>query len=59
MKAVIVITKGEKTESWGSLTELCKNHKEFSYNYLKRQKFPFTYKGYEFKKVPYRTKTIE
>jgi hypothetical protein len=60
MKSVIIVKKGEDLEAWGSLTELCDNHKEnkFSYNYLKGLKFPFDYKGFSFRKVPYRKRSI-
>jgi len=50
---VIILTNGESYEVWGSLVELCKI-KDLSYNYLKRQKFPFEYKGLHFIKVPFR-----
>lgn len=50
---IIILTNGESHEVWGSLVELCKVH-GLSYNYLKRKKFPFTYKGKEFIKVPFR-----
>lgn len=49
----------DQYEAWGSLTDLCKHHKEFSYSYLKRLKFPYVYKGFMFVKVPYRKKTIK
>ncbi len=53
---IILINKDlDLMEAWGSLTEICKMHKEFSYNYLKKKKFPFEYKEWEFKKVPFRT----
>ena len=41
-------------EAWGSLTDLCRHHPEFSYEYIKKFKFPFEYKGYAFYKVPFR-----
>lgn len=44
-------------EAWGSLTEACRQH-GWSYNYLKRLKFPFVYRGLTFVKVPFRTKSI-
>lgn len=66
MKNVIIITPNElgkdeswntEFETWGSLTEACEVH-GFSYNYLKRLKFPFSYRGLNFYKVPHRTKRI-
>ena len=51
---IIILTDGESYETYGSLTELCKLH-GFSYNYLKRFKFPFQYKGLHFIKTPYRS----
>lgn len=55
MKNIIVLIKlvDLETETWGSLTELCKAH-EWSYNYLKRQKLPFEYKGWLIKRVPFK-----
>ncbi len=52
-KNIIILTNGECYESWGSIAEICKV-KGFSYNYLKRLKFPFKYKGLDFIKVPFR-----
>ena len=45
-------------ETWGSLTEACRVH-GWSYNYLKRMKFPFTYRGLTFIKTDHRTKVIQ
>lgn len=50
---IIILTDKESYETWGSLTELCKAH-GFSYNYLKRLKFPFEYRGLKFIKSPFR-----
>lgn len=52
---IIILEKNDLLEAWGSLTEICKEH-GFSYHYLKRKKFPFTYKGFNFIKVKYRRK---
>ena len=52
----IIIKSGDQYEGWQSVKEMCKNHPEFSYNYMKRLKFPFTYKGYDFIRVPWREK---
>ena len=50
---IIILTNGEAHEAWGSLVELC-DVKGFSYNYLKRMKYPFKYKGLDFIRVPFR-----
>jgi hypothetical protein len=50
---IIILTNLKDFECWGSLVELCKV-KGFSYNYLKRKKFPFEYKGLKFIRVPFR-----
>lgn len=57
-RKVIILISGDDVECWGSLTEACKNHPEFSYSTLKAKKFPFTYKGVTFKKVFYREKNF-
>jgi len=51
---IIILTNLKDFECWGSLVELCKV-KGFSYNYLKRKKFPFEYKGLKFIRVPFRS----
>lgn len=51
---IIVLLNGDIVEAWGSLTEICTHHPEFSYHYLKRQKYPFSYKGWRFEKVKFR-----
>jgi hypothetical protein len=58
---VIIDPNTGKIETWGSLTEICKpiNHPELKYNYLKRLKFPFTYKGLKFTKSPFKTVLIK
>ena len=38
-------------EFWSNLKLLCENHPEFSYDYIKSKKFPFEYKGWDFRKV--------
>ena len=52
-KNVIVLSKGNHKESYGSLTELCSDYPNFSYYYLKSKKFPFEYKGFLFEKLKY------
>ena len=54
-KNIIIITDGKSYEAWGSLVELCQVKKEFSYEYLKKKKYPFVYKGIEFIRVPFRS----
>lgn len=51
-KNIIVIEKEGEKETWSSLPKMCKAHPEFSYSYLSRLKFPCTYKGWEFNRVP-------
>lgn len=51
---IIILTNLKDFECWGSLVELCKVN-GFSYNYLKRKKFPFEYKGLKFIRVPFRS----
>jgi len=53
---IIVLTKDEITETWGSLTECCREHTEFPYHSLKTKKFPFNWEGWTFTKVPHRKK---
>ena len=53
---VIVMQKEDEVEVWGCVTRLCLVHTNFSYHYLKGKKFPFNYKGWEFKKVKYNKK---
>jgi len=48
--------KDDEVEVWGCVTRLCLVHTGFSYHYLKGKKFPFNYKGWEFKKVKYNKK---
>lgn len=50
MKNIIVLTKGDKVETWGSFTNLCKAH-GFPYYSLKAEKFPFVYDGWVLRKV--------
>lgn len=57
-KNIIILSDGKSFEVWGSIAEICKTH-NLSYNYLKTIKFPFTYKGIDFIKVPFRSATGE
>jgi hypothetical protein len=47
MKNVIILKQGPKVEAWKTLTLICKT-KKISHNYLKKQTFPFKYRGVEF-----------
>ncbi len=58
-KTVIVLIKRDNIEVWDMLTTMCRSHEEFCYHYLKKMKFPFFYKGWEFIKVPYGTKDMQ
>jgi hypothetical protein len=53
MKYIILLEKDGIKESWGSLTNLCEAHPDFSYEYIKSWKFPFKYKGWNFSKLPH------
>lgn len=62
MKHTIIIElieKPELKETWGALTEACKNHPELPYNILRKRKFPFEYKGARFTKVVYNRVNID
>jgi hypothetical protein len=54
IKNVIIISKGDELEAWGSLTKICREHKDFSYHNIKSMPFPFEYLGWKFQKVQYR-----
>ncbi len=58
IKRTIILHKEGLHEVWGSLTDICDNHEEIKYPTIKGRKFPFKYKGYDFIKVPYKTKII-
>lgn len=51
------IEQPELMESWGSLTEICREH-FFPYDTLKVKKFPFDFGGYRFLKIPYNQITM-
>jgi len=44
-------TRTNKIDHSNTLTGLCRRHDNFSYTYLVKKKFPFTYKGWDFVKV--------
>lgn len=52
-KRVIILSRGDEVDAYGSLTEICRKNKDFSYHYLKSKKYPFSYKGWEFNRVGY------
>ena len=56
-KNIIHLEKDGEVEVWGSVAKVCEVY-EFSYNYLKRLKFPFTYKKIKFNKVPFDSKNV-
>lgn len=51
MKNIILLITEEEIKAYSSLTTICEDYKQFSYHYLKRQKYPFRSKGYDFKKL--------
>ncbi len=57
-KLVLIHEASGQVEVWGRLTELCRSYPEFSYGYLSKQKFPFTYKGFMLVKIPYNTRIV-
>ena len=56
---VIVLIKGDKVETWGSLTEVCDQYPSLPYHYLKKMKFPIRYKDVVMIKTPFRGKVEE
>jgi len=53
---VIVMQSEDEVEVWGCVTRLCLAHPNFSYHYLKGLKFPFSYMGWNFRKIKYNEK---
>jgi hypothetical protein len=51
MKNIIIIENEEETLAYTCLTTICEDFKQFSYHYIKKQKYPFRYKGFNFKKL--------
>jgi hypothetical protein len=51
---IIVMQQGNKIECFGSLIEICKKKPALKYNTLRYKKYPYTYKGIEFRKLEYR-----
>ena len=60
-KEIIIIKSvtdksGLTTEAWGSLTRICEEYTIFQYHTIKKYRFPFEHKGFNFKKVKYNSK---
>lgn len=55
-KKVIILEKDGNKEVWGSISEICREKEDIIYSSIKAKKFPFTYKGYTFIKLPFRKK---
>ena len=51
MKKVLILDNGNNKVAYANLTDVCKDFTKFSYHYLKRQKYPFRYKGFDFIKL--------
>lgn len=49
-KNVIILTKNDTIEAYTSLVGVCQLY-EWSYNYLKKKKFPFQYKDWKIHKI--------
>lgn len=55
---IIVLSKGDQVETWGSLKEICDVH-GLPYHTLKSKKFPFAFNGFTFQKTEYRQRAID
>ena len=51
MKKIIIMQNEIELLAYANLTDICKDFEQFSYHYIKRQKYPFRYKGYDFIKL--------
>ena len=51
MKTIILIQDKDSIEAFTTLTKACKKYSCFNYGYIKGLKFPFTYRGFGFKKI--------
>jgi len=60
-KNIVILLRNGELEAWGSLKQICTEHKDhdFNYGYLKALKYPFDYKGFRFERVPFRERTIK
>jgi hypothetical protein len=53
-KTVILITKEDQREVWGSLTRACKE-RGWSYHTVSRKKLPNEFKGWRIDRLPFNT----
>ncbi len=51
MAKIILLESETEQHVYTCLTTICKDFRQFSYHYIKKQKYPFRYKGYDFKKL--------
>ena len=51
MKKIILLQNEDNLIAYANLTDVCKDFDKFSYHYIKKQKYPFRYKGYDFIKL--------
>lgn len=51
-KTIVLYHSGDTYECYATLTALCRA-KKWSYNYLKKKKLPFTYRGNRVMRLPY------
>lgn len=51
-KTIILIHSGDTYECYATLAALCRI-KSWSYNYLKKKKLPFVYRGIKVLRLPY------
>lgn len=56
MKKIIVMIKGDRVETWGSFTNLCKAH-GFPYFSMKMLKFPMDRDGWTILKINHNQKS--
>jgi len=56
-RIIVISDEHGNVEVWGSLVEICKEH-GISYNYLKKFKYPFEYRGVNFRRLNFRSKPI-
>lgn len=56
-KYILVVTYGDKIETWGNLKEICDVH-NLKYWTLVKKQFPLTEGDFTIKKVPFRQKAV-
>lgn len=59
IKEILVMTRMDKKETWGSLTKACRSHTEFKYHTIKKLKYPFRHKGWLFEKIKHNENFIK